>query len=78
MKGHFFYDAGTGWNTPKDDIPDQSLIKRDNFDVRHSIGFGLNLVKPMPAKIDWGFKLDRRKRDGESAHEFHLSMNYAW
>jgi len=78
MKAHFFYDAGTGWDTPKNDINDPSLIKRDQFDVRHSVGFGLNLIKPMPAKIDWGFKLDRRKRDGESVHEFHLSMNYAW
>jgi outer membrane protein insertion porin family len=78
MRGHFFYDAGAGWNTPKEDITDLSIIKRDSFDLRHAVGFGLNLVKPMPAKIDWGFKLDRKKRDGESAHEFHLSMNYAW
>lgn len=80
MKGHFFYDCGAGWDTPKNDIPlsDVARIKRDNFDVRHSVGFGLNLVKPVPAKIDWGFKLDRRKDLGESPHEFHLSMNYAW
>lgn len=78
MKGHFFYDSGAGWNTPKTDIPDRSAIKRDKFDLRHAVGFGLNLMKPMPAKIDWGFKLDRKKKDGESPHEFHLSMNYAW
>lgn len=78
MKGHVFYDAGAGWNTPKNDIPNKSLIKRDKFDLRHSIGFGLNLMKPVPAKIDWGFKLDRKKKENESAHEFHLSMNYAW
>jgi len=78
MKGHVFYDAGAGWNTPKYDIPNRSYIKRDKFDLRHSVGFGLNLVHPVPAKIDWGYKLDRRKKDGESAHEFHLSMNYAW
>lgn len=78
MKGHFFYDAGAGWDTPKDDISNLDLIKRDKLTLRHSVGFGLNLSKPFPAKIDWGFKLDRRKQDGESAHEFHLTMNYAW
>lgn len=78
MKAHFFYDSGAGWNTPKSDIPDRPSIKRDKFDLRHAVGFGLNLLKPMPAKIDWGFKLDRKKKDGESPHEFHLSMNYAW
>ncbi len=78
MKGHIFYDAGAGWNTPKEDIPDISKIIRDRFDVRHTIGVGLNLSQPMPAKIDWGFKLDRRKNAGESPHEFHLTMNYAW
>lgn len=78
MKGHVFYDAGAGWDTPKNDIPDKSLIKRDKFDLRHSIGFGLNLLKPVPAKIDWGFKLDRKKQAHESPSEFHLSMNYAW
>lgn len=80
MKGHFFYDCGAGWDTPKHDIPNDNLkfIKRDNFEMRHAAGFGLNLVKPVPAKIDWGFKLDRKKDRDESPHEFHLSMNYAW
>ncbi len=78
MKGHFFYDAGAGWDTPKDDVVRPDLIKRDKFTLRHSVGFGLNLLKPVPAKIDWGYKLDRDKKAGESPHEFHLSMNYAW
>ncbi len=80
MKAHVFYDAGAGWDTPKGDIPNeyQSKIRRDNFDLRHSVGFGLNLLKPVPAKIDWGFKLDRKKAEHESPSEFHLSMNYAW
>ena len=86
MKAHIFYDTGAGWNTPKADIPhiittDGNTfypLKRDTFNLRHSIGFGLNLLKPVPAKIDWGFKIDRRKQDNESPHEFHLSMNYAW
>lgn len=78
MKGHFFYDAGAGWDTPKQDISDTSYIKRDNFNLRHSVGFGLNLTQPMPVKIDWGYKLDRDKAAGESPHEFHLSSNMAF
>jgi len=78
MKGHVFYDAGAGWDTPKRDISDMSLIKRNKFNLRQSVGFGLNLVKPFPAKIDWGYKLDRDKKSGESPHEFHISMNSAW
>jgi len=78
MKAHLFYDAGAGWNTPKENIHSGNLIKRDKFNLRHSVGFGLNLLKPVPAKIDWGYKLDRDKKAGESPHEFHLSMNYAW
>ncbi len=78
MKAHAFYDAGAGWNTPKTGIADPRSIKRDKFNLRHSIGLGLNLLKPVPAKIDWGFKLDRKKSEHESPSEFHLSMNYAW
>jgi outer membrane protein insertion porin family len=78
MKAHFFYDAGAGWDTPKERISDRNKIMRDKFNMRHTVGFGLNLMKPVPAKIDWGFKLDRKKNLGESASEFHLSMNYAW
>ncbi|MBM3893505.1 outer membrane protein assembly factor BamA [Candidatus Dependentiae bacterium] len=78
MKAHVFYDAGAGWNTPKDGLIAANMVKRDKFNLRHSIGFGLNLLKPMPAKIDWGFKLDRNKAAHESPSEFHLSMNYAW
>jgi outer membrane protein insertion porin family len=91
MKGHVFYDAGTGWSTPKNDLSRQKFfdeknreiditrfITRDKFDLRHSIGFGVNLMNPFPATIDWGFKLDRKRNLGESAYEFHLGMNYAW
>ena len=78
MKAHLFYDAGAGWNTPKEGIPFRQGIKRDKFNLRHTVGFGLNLMKPVPAKIDWGFKLDRKKHEKESPSEFHLSMNYAW
>ena len=86
MKGHLFYDAGAGWHTPKNGIPSPAIVNgkevsyvvRDNFHLRHSVGFGLNLLKPFPAKIDWGYKLDRKKKTGESASEFHIAMNAAW
>ncbi|MFH1832524.1 MAG: outer membrane protein assembly factor BamA [bacterium] len=76
MKAHLFYDAGAGWSTPLYSQDENKYVKRNNFDLRHSVGFGINLMKPIPAKIDWGFKLDRKR--GESPHEFHLDMNYAW
>lgn len=80
MKGHFFYDAGAGWDTPKDGIPRpyNRYIKRDQFNIRHSVGFGFNLTNPVPAKIDWGYKLNRDRRAQESPYEFHISMNMAW
>jgi outer membrane protein insertion porin family len=87
MKAHLFYDTGAGWHTPKENLIytyDEKtkeripLFRRNSFDLRHSVGFGINLTKPFPAKIDWGFKLDRKRDRGESPHEFHLSMNYAW
>lgn len=80
MKGHFFYDAGAGWDTPKEGIPKpyNRFITRDQFNIRHSVGFGFNLSSPVPAKIDWGYKLNRDRRNNESPYEFHISMNMAW
>jgi len=76
MKGHVFYDAGAGWSTPKRGTTMPSLITRNNFNIRQSVGFGFNLLAPQPIKIDWGYKLD--KRPGESAHELHLNANFAF
>lgn len=89
MRAHVFYDAGAAWDMPdnvikkfNETLPSNQkialddVIIRNKFHLRHTVGFGLNLTSPMPAKIDWGFKLDRQP--GESAHEFHLTMNYAW
>ena len=78
MKAHVFYDAGAGWDTPKTHLTTQDYLKRDKFNLRHSVGFGVNLVKPFAAKIDWGYKLDRDKKSGESPSEFHISMNMPW
>lgn len=89
MRAHVFYDFGAAWDTPDKPFKDfnetlpqnhrvnfDDVIIKNNFNLRHTVGFGLNLTSPVPAKIDWGFKLDRQP--GESAHEFHLTMNYAW
>jgi outer membrane protein insertion porin family len=89
MRAHVFYDAGAAWDMPDNSIKKfnanlpanqrialDDVVIRNKFHLRHTVGFGLNLTSPMPAKIDWGFKLDRQP--GESAHEFHLTMNYAW
>lgn len=78
MKAHLFYDAGAGWSPPRDAIIGSIPIIRENFDLRHSVGFGLNILRPTAVKIDWGYKLDRKKKYDESPHEFHLNMNYAW
>jgi outer membrane protein insertion porin family len=78
MKGHVFYDAGAGWDTPTRGTSRRDLIVRNDFNMRHSIGFGLNLIHPQPIKIDWGYKLDRNKKVGESGHEFHLQANMAF
>lgn len=89
MRGHFFYDAGAAWDTPHksfeaynallpatQQVAFDDVIIRNKFNLRHTVGVGINLSSPVPAKIDWGFKLDRQP--GESAHEFHLTMQYAW
>ena len=91
MRAHVFYDLGAAWDTPDNSIKEfnnavqesqrinfDDVIIRNKFNLRHTVGFGLNLTSPVPAKIDWGFKLDRDRKAGESSHEFHLTMNYAW
>lgn len=54
--------------------PNQLLIKNNSFQYRHSVGIGMRLTQPMPMKVDWGFKLDRNKKLGESPYEVHISM----
>ena len=78
MVGRFFYDAGSGWNTPMEDIRDKSLVNRNDFNIRHSVGIGLSVMYPQPIKVDWGYKLDRNKSLKESEWEMHLGMNRAW
>ncbi len=54
--------------------PNQILIQNNSFQYRHAVGVGMRLSQPMPIKIDWGIKLDRNKRLGESLSEVHIAM----
>lgn len=72
MKGAVFYDGGAGWNTPFSAQISSDNLERNSFSYRHAVGFGVRLLHPTPVKLDWGFKLDRKK--GESATEAHLTM----
>lgn len=75
MKGVVFYDGGAGWQTPDFNcIKDKSLIRNNDFHYRHSIGVGIRILSPTPIQVDWGFKLDRNKKVGESASEVHFTM----
>jgi len=76
MKGLVFYDGGTGWNNPYSKDISAQFLRNNTFNYRHSIGFGVRILQPMPIRIDWGYKIDPRK--GESGHEVHFSMNYDW
>ncbi len=74
IKGVLFYDGGAGWDTPDADQIARRRLKNNHFSYRHSVGFGVRIYKPTPIRIDWGFKLDRRR--GESASEVHLTSSY--
>lgn len=80
MKIHLFYDAGCAWDTPKTETlrAHSTHIKSDSFNMRHTIGIGLNITQPQPIKLSFGYKLDRNKRIGETPHEFHIGMNTAF
>lgn len=75
MRGVIFYDGGSGWDTPDADQIPILFLQNNNFDFRHAIGFGFSLLQPTPMRIDWGFKLDRKKRRGESLSEVHINMS---
>ncbi|MCL4229754.1 outer membrane protein assembly factor BamA [Candidatus Dependentiae bacterium] len=77
-KGLVFYDGGCGWDNPYADEISKEFLRNNGFNYRHAVGIGVRLLKPAPVRIDWGFKLDRRKKFKESAHEVHFSMSYDW
>jgi len=80
MKVHLFYDSACAWDTPKTAVIRENAthIKTDNFNLRHTIGIGLNILQPNPMKISFGYKLDRQKSYGETPSEFHIGVNSAF
>lgn len=74
IRGVLFYDGGAGWDTPDACCINPLILRNNNFNYRHSIGFGVRLTYPTPVRIDWGFKLDRNKRRGETASEMHFTV----
>jgi outer membrane protein insertion porin family len=76
MKGLVFYDGGAGWDNPFANEISAKFLRNNCFNYRHAVGIGIRLINPAPIKIDWGFKLDKRK--GESPHEVHFGMSYDW
>ncbi len=76
LKAVAFYDGGAGWDNPYVCNVNPSLIGGNSFDYRHAVGFGIRMLRPMPVRVDWGFKLD--PRTGERESEIHFGMTYDW
>ena len=73
MRSWIFYDGGSSWDAPDADRIPHELLQNNHFEYRHSVGFGFSVQSPQPIRVDWGFKLDRKKRRGESVSEVHFS-----
>ena len=71
MKGCLFYDGGAGWHTIDAAQISPVNLRNNHFSYRHAVGVGLRVLRPTPIKVDWGFKLDRRK--GEETTVVHFS-----
>ena len=76
MKAVAFYDGGAGWDNPYLANVNPALITSNSFDYRHAVGFGIRMLRPMPIRVDWGFKLD--PRTGERESQVHFGMTYDW
>lgn len=78
IRGVIFYDGGAGWDTPFANQINASAseFRNNSFNYRHAIGFGVRLTSPTPMRVDWGFKLDHRKRLGEAISEIHFNMSH--
>lgn len=74
IRGFMFYDGGASWDTPNASDMDPALLYNNTFGYRHAVGIGISLERPTAMRIDWGFKLDRKKRRGESLYEVHFGM----
>lgn len=53
----------------------RSLIYRNKFNLRKTVGVGLKMTTPYPFRIDWGYKLDRDRIAHERPAELNISMN---
>jgi outer membrane protein insertion porin family len=78
MRGWFFYDGGSGWDTPPIPNDAKEYVRNNSFDFRHAIGFGFSMMAPVPIRLDWGFKLDQRKKIGEQLSEVHFTATQAF
>lgn len=78
MRGYLFYDGGAGWQTYCTGSIPQNLLSNNSFEYRHAVGFGISLDHPTSIRVDWGFKLDRKRRRGETASEVHISASRAF
>ncbi|HBY05465.1 MAG: Outer membrane protein assembly factor BamA [candidate division TM6 bacterium GW2011_GWE2_42_60] len=78
MRGWLFYDGGTSWDTPDSNCIPPEFLSNNAFEYRHSVGFGFSVQSPQPIRVDWGFKLDRKKRRGENIMEVHFSSARAF
>lgn len=78
MRGWLFYDGGTSWDTPDSSCIPPEFLSNNAFEYRHSVGFGFSVQSPQPIRVDWGFKLDRKKRRGENIMEVHFSSARAF
>ncbi len=76
MKGVAFYDGGTGWDNPYANCVSNKFLEYNCFNYRHSVGVGIRMLRPMPVRLDWGFKLDRNKKLHESEYEVAFSTTY--
>jgi len=78
IKGVLFYDGGSGWDNPFAGCSPRVCIENNSFNFRHAVGVGFRMLSPAPIRVDWGFKLDRRKKLGETPYEVHFGMTYDW
>jgi outer membrane protein insertion porin family len=76
LRGVAFYDGGAGWDNPYVNGNNAVFVTSNSFDYRHAVGFGIRMLRPMPIRVDWGFKLD--PRTGERESQVHFGMTYDW
>lgn len=75
IHGFVFYDGGAGWHTPNASCIERTLLSNNTFNYRHAVGIGINVERPTPVRVEWGVKLDRKRRFGETPAELHISMS---